>query len=61
MLPATSFKARIISNFRMKTSLLLLVCVGSALAEIYFEDRFDKGTKLLFFEVFVEIIDYFPL
>jgi len=26
----------------MKTSLLLLVCLGSALAEVYFEDRFDK-------------------
>ena len=28
---------------RMRTSLLLLAVVGTALAEVYLEERFDKG------------------
>ena len=29
----------------MRTSLLLLAVVGTALAEVYLEERFDKGKK----------------
>lgn len=33
----------------MKVSLFLLAIVGSAFAEIYFEDRFDKGNWVVIY------------
>ena len=45
---------------RMRTSLLLLAVVGTALAEVYLEERFDKGkikgsNYIIWFSMFVHV------
>lgn len=43
----------------MKVSLFLLAIVSSALAEIIFEDRFDKGNVLSF--TFIDFLSYYTM
>ena len=42
----------------MKVSLFLLAIVGSALAEIYFEDRFDKGKTIVTYNLLIFFLHF---
>ena len=45
----------------MKVSLFLLAIVGSALAEIYFEDRFDKGKSIVTYNLLIFSYTFFSV